>query len=56
MEQSELLMDLWELFVKQLEEKKRTHCAVMVIGFAVDELGQMSQMEEESGGGRARSI
>ena len=57
MEQLELLMDLWELFAKQLEEVKRIHCVVMAIRFTVDALMEwMSWMEEESGDDRARSI
>ena len=49
MEQSEFLMDLQELFTKQLEEVKRTCCVVMAIGFTVDALTEwMSWMEEES--------
>ena len=38
MEQLELLMDLRELFAKQLEEVKRTRHVVSVVSFVVDVL------------------
>ena len=59
LEHSELLADIWELFMKQLDEMKRLQKVVSVIGFAIDEVTeQMSQMEEGSGNRNdgARSI
>ena len=59
LEHSELLVDMQELFTKQLEEMKRLWKAVLVIRFAIDEVMEwMSQMEEGSGNGNngARSI
>ena len=52
MEQSELLGDIQELFVKQPEEMKGLQQAALAIRFTLDEVIEWMSQIEEGGGSR----